>query len=172
MAKPHTQTCPIAGFLNMFGDAWSLLIVREGFYGATRFSEFQRNTGIAKNLLSERLDSLVEQGIFEREDIGQHGTRFAYQLTDKAQSLVPVIVAMIQWADEHIYGEKRAPVRLIERSSLKPIPAMRPISADGTELKWGDILVAPGLGANRAARLRIGESNHGTSDESWIDSRN
>ena len=96
MAKPHTQTCPIAAFLNVFGDAWTLMIIREAFYGATRFTEFQRNTGAARNLLSDRLAMLVSNGVLERQNVGEQGTRYAYRLTDKGQSLVPVLVAMMQ----------------------------------------------------------------------------
>ncbi|MEL7372034.1 MAG: helix-turn-helix domain-containing protein, partial [Myxococcota bacterium] len=81
MGKRHTQTCPVAGFLNIFGDSWTLMIVREAFYGATRFSEFQRNTGIAKNLLSDRLSMLVEEDILQIENIGERGTRYAYRFT-------------------------------------------------------------------------------------------
>ncbi|MEM6410562.1 MAG: helix-turn-helix domain-containing protein [Pseudomonadota bacterium] len=158
MAKPHTQTCPIAGFLNTFGDAWTLLIIREAFYGATRFSEFQRNTGIARNLLTDRLTSLVDQGLLEREDIGEHGTRYAYQLTEKGRSLVPVFVAMVQWSNENIYSEADAPVHLIERKTKKPLKPMRPVSTRGQELVWGDIVAIPGPGANRAAIARIDAS--------------
>ncbi|MEO0881517.1 MAG: helix-turn-helix domain-containing protein [Pseudomonadota bacterium] len=167
MAKPHTQACPIAGFLNLFGDAWTLLIVREAFYGATRFSEFQRNTGIARNLLTDRLASLVEHGLFERQNIGEHGTRYAYRLTDKGRSLVPVFVAMVQWSNDHVYGEDNAPVHLIERVSQKPLHPMRPKSWSGKTLAWGDILAAPGPGATPDATARIAEAVKAADDISW-----
>ena len=115
MAKRHTQTCPVAGFLNIFGDAWTLMIIREAFYGATRFSEIQRNTGIAKNLLSDRLSMLVAEGVLEREDVGERGSRYAYKLTAKGRSLAPVFIAMSQWSNEHVFGAGGEPVFLIER---------------------------------------------------------
>ena len=87
MANRHTQTCAIAGALNVLGDHWPLLLVREAFYGSTRFGEFQRNTGIAKTLLSDRLLFLEEEGIFRKEDVGERGTRYAYRLTEKGVAL-------------------------------------------------------------------------------------
>ena len=80
MSKRHTQKCSVAGFLNVFGDGWTLLVIREALYGATRFSEFRANTGIAKNLLSDRLSKLVDEGILATEDIGERGSRNALQL--------------------------------------------------------------------------------------------
>ena len=107
MTRPHTQTCAVAGFLNIFGDNWTLLIIREALYGVTRFKEFRTNTGIAKNLLSDRLVSLVSQGILEKRDIGEHGTRYAYHLTDRGRALETVLFAVQEWGNEHVYGEGR-----------------------------------------------------------------
>ncbi|MBE95158.1 helix-turn-helix domain-containing protein [Marinobacter sp.] len=162
MAKPHTQTCPIAAFLNVFGDAWTLMIIREAFYGATRFTEFQRNTGAARNLLSDRLAMLVSNGVLERQNVGEQGTRYAYRLTDKGQSLVPVLVAMMQWSNAHMYDKDHAPVELIDRQYLRPLPTMQPTNGDGNILGWADILAKPGPGANSKALARIRDSRHGT----------
>ena len=158
MAKRHTQTCPIAGFLNIFGDAWTLLIIREAFYGGTRFSEFQRNTGIAKNLLSDRLSMLVEEGVLKREDIGERGSRYAYKLTDKGKSLVPVYAAMLQWGNEHVYGDGNEPVFLVDRASGKPIPQVSLTTESGEPLRWSDVSARPGPGANKAAQIRIAKA--------------
>lgn len=164
MAKRHTQTCPVAGFLNIFGDAWTLLVIREAFYGATRFSEMQRNTGIAKNLLSDRLSMLVDEGLFEREDIGERGARYAYKLTEKGRSLATVLVAMAQWSNEHVFGKGREPVLLAERSTGKTLKKLTPRSANGKPLQWRDIVAQPGPGANKAARVRILQSEHGVDE--------
>ena len=161
MAKRHTQTCPVAGFLNIFGDAWTLLIIREAFYGATRFSEMQRNTGIAKNLLSDRLSVLAAEGLLDREDVGVRGARYAYKLTAKGRSLAPVIVAMSQWSNEHVFGAGREPVFLVERKTGRKLKKLAPASADGKPLQWRDIASRPGPGADKAARIRIAKSEHG-----------
>lgn len=141
------------------------MIVREAFYGATRFSEFQRNTGIAKNLLSDRLSMLVEEDILQIENIGERGTRYAYRFTDKGRALVPVFVAIIQWTNAHVYGDDQRPIDLIERASGQLLEKLIPTSEDGTELKWDDIVAAPGPGANKAARQRILQSPHGIGAE-------
>ena len=161
MAKQHKQTCPIARFLNVFGDSWTLLVLREAFYGATRFTEMQRNTGIARNLLSHRLSLLVKEGILERFDIGERGPRHAYRLTNKGQSMVPVLVAIVQWSNDHLFREDRRAVVLVERASGRPLSRLAPTSADGTELRWADIVATPGPGASKATRKRIKESPHG-----------
>ena len=161
MSKRHEHACPVAAFLNIFGDAWTLMVIREAFYGATQFSEIQRNTGIAKNLLSSRLSMLVEEGVLYREDIGERGSRFAYRLTEKGCSLVPVLVAMVQWSNEHLFSEGQEPVFLVERKSGKPLKRLIPSNARGRELKWGEILTRPGPGADRAMRARILSSKHG-----------
>ena len=170
MAKRHTQTCPIAGFLNIFGDSWTLLILREAFYGGTRFSEFQRNTGIAKNLLSDRLSMLVEEGILEREDVGERGSRYAYKLTEKGKSLIPVYVAMLQWGNEHIYGEGKEPVILVERDSGKPVPKVGLVTDTGAPLKWRNISARPGPGANKAAQIRIAKALEAQNDDALSES--
>lgn len=155
MSKPHTQTCPIARFLNVFGDAWTWMIVRESFYGTTRFSEFRRNTGIAKNLLSDRLGKLVEVEVLEREDIGEQGTRYAYRLTDKGRSLMPMLVAMVQWSNQALHAPGQEPIRLVDRAKGRPLADLVPRAADGTELGWGEIATEPGPGADRASRSRF-----------------
>lgn len=161
MSKRHEHACPVAAFLNIFGDAWTLMVIREAFYGATQFSEIQRNTGIAKNLLSARLSMLVEEGVLYREDIGERGSRFAYKLTEKGKSLVPVLVAMVQWSNEHLFSGGKEPVFLVERKSGKPLKRLVPSNARGRELGWGDILTQPGPGADRAMRARIASGGHG-----------
>ncbi|WP_439106102.1 winged helix-turn-helix transcriptional regulator [Congregibacter sp.] len=161
MTKKHQQTCPIAEFLNVFGDAWTLLVVREAFYGATRFGEFRTNTGAAKNILSDRLNLLVQQGVLETVDIGEHGTRYEYQLTERGESLMPVIVAMTQWGNEQVYGKDREAVSFFEKRSGKKLLKLRPTDRDGNVLGLKDIVVRAGPGASSAARQRIAQMNMG-----------
>ena len=155
MAKPHRQHCPVARMLNIVGDHWTWLIVREAFYGVTRFSAFERNTGIAKNLLADRLARLVEEGIFEKRDVGEHGTRYAYRLTEKGEALHPVLIAMVQWGNDHIYPDGKVPLTIVERASGKPIKRLELTSHDGAPLSRFDLAVLPGPGAGRAVRQRL-----------------
>ena len=155
MSKPHTHACSVAKFLNLFGDAWTWMVVREAFYGATRFTEIQRNTGIARNLLSERLRKLVDAEILEREDVGERGTRYAYRLTEKGRSLLPVLVAMVQWSNRELHAPGTEPVLLVDRTSGRELADLVPRDADGEALAWGRVAARPGPGADQPARDRI-----------------
>ncbi|MFT4769980.1 MAG: DNA-binding HxlR family transcriptional regulator [Glaciecola sp.] len=155
MTKKHVQTCPIAEFLNTFGDAWTLLVIREAFYGSTRFGEFLKNTGMAKNILSNRLTTLLDEGVLRRVDIGERGARYEYHLTDKGESLITVLVAINQWANEQMFAKGREAVNLCARSSGRKLPKLVPRDHDGKVLAAGDILAKAGPGASAAAKERI-----------------
>ena len=157
MKKSHTNYCPIAAMLNIVGDRWVWLIVREAFYGATRFSEFERNIGIAKNLLSDRLSFLVDEGILDKQDIGENGTRYAYTLTDKGASLDTVMIAMFQWGNEHLYESGETPVDIRERASGQPIKKLEIKAESGRALTLSDLSILPGASASEATRKRLAE---------------
>jgi DNA-binding HxlR family transcriptional regulator len=101
----------IAATLQVIGDRWSALIIRELFYGSTRFDEFQRNLGIATNILSQRLQRLIEHGIVEKRTYQLRPTRHEYQLTDKGMDLYPVPLALLAWGDRWL-SDGHPPVRL------------------------------------------------------------
>ncbi len=155
--KRHTQHCPIAGMLNIVGDRWTWLVIREAFYGASRFHEFERNTGIAKNLLADRLALLVDEGVFEKRDIGDRGTRYAYELTDKGKAMQPVLIAMLQWSNDHIYGAGRELVQVVERKTNKPLQKFQPTTKSGKRLAWSDLAITPGPAASKAVRKRLSQ---------------
>ncbi len=155
MPKPFHRLCSVAAALEVFGDAWTLQIVREALYGATRFSEFERHTGAAKNVLADRLALLVEHGVFEKVDIGERGVRYAYRLTEKGEALAPVLLAVIQWGDRWIYGEGREPVVFRNAETGAPPAPLTPLWADGSEVKLSEVAVAPGPGADDAVRRRF-----------------
>ena len=96
------ETCPVSKFAKILGDDWSWLILREAFKEVSKFSEFQRNTGIAKNILTARIERLVEFGILEKRDVGAAGPRFEYFLTEKGKSLEPLMRNIIDWSKTHI----------------------------------------------------------------------
>lgn len=97
----ESQACSIARALEVVGERWSLLIVREALFGeATRYREFQRRLGIASNVLKTRLDGFVEAGIMRRQKSSEQPELYEYLLTDKGRALAPALVALSEWGDE------------------------------------------------------------------------
>lgn len=108
----QTSNCSIGRTLQILGEKWTLLIVRESFYGATRFAQFQSVLGCPRNLLSERLGKLVEAGILERSEYREPGSRARseYRMTDKGTELTPILLALMQWGDRHHVDPAGPPV--------------------------------------------------------------
>jgi DNA-binding HxlR family transcriptional regulator len=96
-----SQNCSIARTLEVVGERWSILIVREAFLGIRRFDEYQRRLGIARNVLQARLERLVEEGIMRRELYQERPPRYEYHLTSKGVDLWPTVVALLKWGDRH-----------------------------------------------------------------------
>jgi DNA-binding HxlR family transcriptional regulator len=95
-------TCSIGRAMEILGERWTLLILRECFYGVRRYSVMQRNLGIARNILSTRLRLLVQTGILERSRYQDEPERFEYRLTEKGLGLYPAVVAIMRWGDEYL----------------------------------------------------------------------
>ncbi len=93
--------CSVAQCLEVVGEWWSLLIIRDVFLGVTRFDEMQERLGISRNVLNQRLARLVSAGVLVKVPYSEHPPRFDYRLTDKGRDLWPVITAMRQWGDRH-----------------------------------------------------------------------
>ena len=142
------MNCGVAQALEALGDWWTLLIVRDAFFGARRFGEFERSLGIAKNILSARLQRLVEHGIFERVDVGSSGERFEYHLTKKGEALLTVLTALREWSDEWVYGRGNEPLILRDRRTGRRIPKLRVTDPDGRVLTRRDLHAEPGPGAS------------------------
>jgi DNA-binding HxlR family transcriptional regulator len=104
--------CSIARTLNVVGEWWTLLIVRDALRGATRFEEFQASLGIARNVLSARLRRLVDNGIMQRQPYQQRPVRYEYRLTERGRDLFPVIAEMMRWGDTWAAGPAGPPVLL------------------------------------------------------------
>lgn len=122
--------CPVARTLDLVGDRWSLLIVRDAMDGARSFSDFQHRTGIARNILSDRLRRLVERGILDRQT-APSGRRQLYVLTDPGRDLFTVIVAMRQWGERHAFTPSEAHSVLVGESGL-PLAELRPTDTYGS----------------------------------------
>lgn len=108
--------CSIARTLEVVGEWWSLLVLRDAFKGVRRFDDFQRSLGIARNILTDRLQTLVEQGVLERRRYQERPPRFEYRLTDKGRDLYPVMVALMQWGDRWAADEMGPPMVLTHKA--------------------------------------------------------
>jgi DNA-binding HxlR family transcriptional regulator len=127
------QNCSIARALEIVGERWTLLIVRDVFLGLRRFDELQENLGVARNVLTDRLNRLVEEGILERVLYSERPSRYEYRLTTKGVELNVALTALRQWGDKHLTDE---PPRILRRKAdRKPVvaalvpkgtPALRP----------------------------------------------
>ncbi len=97
----QSERCSIAKTLEIVGDRWTMLIIREAFFGAYRFDDLHRRLGVARTVLSDRLDRLVTEGIVRKERYQDRPARFEYRLTDKGMDLWPVLMALLFWGDRH-----------------------------------------------------------------------
>src|SRR4030081_3923121 len=101
-SRPFTeQNCSIASALAVVGERWSLLVMRDILFGRRRFGEIKRSLGVAPNILSDRLQQLVEHGLLERRPIGEHGESHEYVPTAKGLDVSPVLSALMQWGDAY-----------------------------------------------------------------------
>jgi DNA-binding HxlR family transcriptional regulator len=100
--------CSIARTLDVVGERWTLLILRDAFNGVRRFEDFAASLPVARNVLADRLATLVEHGILRREQYEERPPRFQYRLTPKGFELYPVLMALLQWGDKHLAGEQAA----------------------------------------------------------------
>lgn len=107
------ESCSIAATLEVVGDPWTLLILRDAFRGVRRFEQWQERLGVARNVLAARLKSLVEHGVFETRLYSERPPRSEYVLTSKGRALSPVLLTMAAWGDAHVYGDEGGPVRFM-----------------------------------------------------------
>lgn len=126
--------CPVARSVNLIGDRWSLLIVRDAFDGVRRFGDFQRSLGVARNILSDRLRKLVDANVLELKDASDGTAYQEYVLTEAGKSLFPIVVALRQWGEVNLFREGESHSILIDKQTQSPIPAMYPLSHDGKTL--------------------------------------
>jgi DNA-binding HxlR family transcriptional regulator len=135
------QNCSIARTLEIVGERWTLLIVRDAFLGLCRFDEFQESLGIARNVLADRLSRLVEEGILEKVRYSERPERFEYRLTRKGRDLNIALAGLRQWGDKHV--SEKPPMLLLRKADRKPVVAAlvtkggEPVRADEFELVPG-----------------------------------
>lgn len=131
--------CPAGRALDLIGDWWTLLIVRDAMRGISRFSEFQRSLGAAKNILSARLKALVAEGILKIEPAADGSAYQDYVLTEKGLALQPVLVALGQWGSEYLFEEGEACTQLVDSENRQPLRKLEIRAQDGRVLESWDI---------------------------------
>ncbi len=135
--------CPVARSMAVLGERWAILVMREAFYGSTRFDEFEKNLGIAPNILSARLKTLVTHGLLARVT-PEGGGRHVYQLTEKGRDFFPAYVALKAWADRWMTDEKGPLTVLQDKQSGTEIATPTLTRADGSAITLDDVRVLPG----------------------------
>lgn len=133
--------CPVARSVDEIGDWWSLLIVRDAFDGSRRFGEFQRSLGVAKNILTARLRSLVAGGVLESVPASDGSAYREYLLTPKGKALFPVIVALRQWGEQNFFDPGEPHSQLVDRRQGRGLRPLEVLSADGRRLNCDDTTV-------------------------------
>jgi DNA-binding HxlR family transcriptional regulator len=150
----QTQVCSIARSLEVVGERWTFLIVRNLFLGLRRFDEIQANLGIARNVLSARLDKLVEHGIVETRQYSDRPPRHEYVLTDKGRDLWPALIALMQWGDRHDPAPGGPPTVIVHRGCGGGVDSHRVCLECGKALELHHVQALAGPGASPGHPLR------------------
>jgi DNA-binding HxlR family transcriptional regulator len=152
------QVCSVAQALAELGGWWTLLILREAFFGTQRFTDFRDRLGVAPNILSARLSSLVESGVLSCAAASGRGNPRLYRLTDKGRDALPVFITLMQWGDRWINNDGKAPVVVIEAATGKAIEPVRVRAGDGRPLAARDLKIVHGPAAPADIRRRFGSA--------------
>lgn len=128
MNRTYAQDCPVARTLDVIGDRWTLLILRDMFMGVSRFTELlERSSGLPPRVLSSRLRALKDQGLVDRRIYSLHPLRAEYLLTEKGRSLLPVILAMGRWGFEHGFEGQAELKKAVAGGIYTRFPEARPM---------------------------------------------
>ncbi|HEY4370800.1 MAG TPA: helix-turn-helix domain-containing protein [Burkholderiales bacterium] len=146
--------CPVARSLERVGEWWSILILRDAFYGMTRFDEFQKSLNIAPNILTRRLTALVDAGLLERRQYLEKPPRFEYVLTARGRDFRPVMQALMAWGNRNFATEGLS-VMLADTRTGRQVDAVMVDAATGERIDNGHYAPAPGPAANEAVRRRL-----------------
>ncbi|QAX87702.1 transcriptional regulator [Pseudomonas sp. DTU12.3] len=139
------NACPVARTLDLIGDWWSLLIIRDALEGIRRFSDFQKSLDIAKNILSARLKALVEQGILQTVPAADGGAYKEYALTERGKALQTVIVALSQWGGEFMYASGESGSVMVDAQNRQPIRKLELLAEDGRKLRGDEVATRLGV---------------------------
>lgn len=149
-----TMQCPIARGLDRVGEWWSILIMRDAFYGLTRFDEFERSLGIAPNMLKRRLDTLLEGGLLERRRYCERPPRDEYVLTARGWDFRPVLLTLLAWGNRH-FAPEGASVQVIDKTTGLVADPELVDRVSGRAIHGGGFAVAAGPAADARTRARL-----------------
>jgi DNA-binding HxlR family transcriptional regulator len=138
--------CSIARTVDLMGDWWTPLVMREAYYGVRRFDDFQRNLGLSRNVLAQRLERLVEEGMLRRIQYREHPPRSEYRLTDKGLDFFTVLAAMLRWGDRWLAGDAGPPIELRDRDTGRPVRPEVVDAETGRPIDVRSVVAAPGPG--------------------------
>jgi len=139
--------CPLARVTEVIGEPWTLMVLREAFLGTRRFNDFERELGIARNVLSVRLKKLVDLDLLDRVRSESDKRVVEYRLTDASRDLLPILVGLAQWSGKWLC-DGRSATRFVERETGRDIPPIAVRGMDGRELGARDVAMVPGPDAN------------------------
>ena len=145
--------CPIARSLDAIGDWWSILIIREALFGVSRFGEFQKKLGLAKNILTVRRRALVDQGILKTAPASDSSAYQEYRLTPKGRGVFPILVALRQWSEEFDDRPDEITTLLVDKETGKPVRKLELHSQDGRILSANDTTLKPRPAGKRGKRV-------------------
>jgi DNA-binding HxlR family transcriptional regulator len=145
------DACPIARSLDAIGDWWSLLIIRDAALGRRRFGEFQRSLGLAKNILTVRLRTLIDRGILKMTPASDGSAYQEYVLTAKGHGIFPILVALRQWSEEFDHHPEQIATALVDREKGRPVRKLELRSQDGRPLNAPDTMLKPRRRAHTAS---------------------
>jgi DNA-binding HxlR family transcriptional regulator len=145
------QNCSIARALEVLGDRWTILLIRDAFLGVRRFEDFQRSLGVARNVLTDRLGRLVDEGVLERVRYQARPERYEYRLTEKGTDLWPVTIALLHWGDRHYQTADSRPRLVRHRDCGGEVTRHLTCGRCGAMLEPRDVVASPGPGASPQA---------------------
>jgi DNA-binding HxlR family transcriptional regulator len=140
----------VARAVDLVGDAWTLLILREAFYGLRRFDQLEAALGIGRNILARRLDRMVAEGLLEKVRYQERPVRHEYQLLPRGRALFPVLMALHRWGSDWAAGPEGPPVRLVDRRTGQPVRPVLVDEATGLPVTPERVRARPGPGFPRA----------------------
>jgi DNA-binding HxlR family transcriptional regulator len=159
--------CSVARSVDLLGDWWTPLVLRECYYGVRRFDAFQRSLGIGRNILTQRLNRLVDEGLLERRPYHDRPVRHEYVLTDKGRDFFPVIAAIARWGDRWLAGDDGPPVVLHHTQCDHDMHAEVVCSQCGEPIELRDVTadLGPGYPGRKRPALAAGRFTTSVEDE-------
>jgi DNA-binding HxlR family transcriptional regulator len=157
-SKYPDQVCSVARALEVVGERWTLLIVREALMGVRRFDDFRESLGLARSVLTARLNHLVDEGVFERRQYQSRPERYEYQLTAKGRQLGPVVVHLMHWGDSHYPSAGGAPRVALHRGCGGRVSATMNCARCRQRVAYGSLELKPGPGLRVVSETRAATS--------------